>query len=322
MGSISLGEVRIAGSLLATLIQVVGQRAGRRAEGLLLGDALVHTVAVTDDTQEARDRTDLQLDVTGYVSTNQKDAFYEPLTGTMNATKIAEATSEVNRRHRMVGWYVARNTASTKPSLRDLAILRHLGDYLRSTSREDDAEALRGESRTPSEAKKSSSGTTLDRRGKDPALAFPAVLIVFSLDLRSSSEAQGISYACHYLSPAAPFSSSESASLAYQTHLLKVRNVSHDSTAEYQAYTGGTYPSLLSPHSSLPSRTSQPSARMPSPVIPSMRPGLADFARAIPPPHVTEYELYLDQILEHLHGLVDEIRAEELELRAFISTSF
>lgn len=99
MCSISLGEVRIAGSLLATLIQVVGQRAGRRAEGLLLGDALVHTVAVTDDTQVARERTDMQLDVTGYVSTDQKDAFYEPLTGTMNATKIAEATSEVNRRH-------------------------------------------------------------------------------------------------------------------------------------------------------------------------------------------------------------------------------
>jgi len=45
--------------------------------------------------------------------------------------------------------------------------------------------------------------------------------------------------------------------------------------------------------------------------IPSMRAGLGELARAVPPPHVTECELYLDQVLARLHGLVDEIRAEE-----------
>jgi hypothetical protein len=42
-----------------------------------------------------------------------------------------------------------------------------------------------------------------------------------------------------------------------------------------------------------------------------MRGGLGEVARAVPPPHVTECELYLDQVLARLHGLVDEIRVEE-----------
>jgi hypothetical protein len=45
-----------------------------------------------------------------------------------------------------------------------------------------------------------------------------------------------------------------------------------------------------------------------------MRSGLGELARAVPPPHVTECELYLDQVLARLHGLVDEIRVEERDL--------
>lgn len=47
-----------------------------------------------------------------------------------------------------------------------------------------------------------------------------------------------------------------------------------------------------------------------------MRAGLAAVARAVPPPHVTECELYLDQVLGRLHGLVEEIGREETGLEA------
>lgn len=47
-----------------------------------------------------------------------------------------------------------------------------------------------------------------------------------------------------------------------------------------------------------------------------MRAGLGEVARAVPPPHVTECELYLDQVVARLHGLVDEIRVEERRLEA------
>eukprot|EP00624_Nannochloropsis_granulata_P004593 evm.model.NODE_32902_length_36922_cov_39.382481.16 len=47
-----------------------------------------------------------------------------------------------------------------------------------------------------------------------------------------------------------------------------------------------------------------------------MRPGLGELARSVPPPHVTECELYLDQVLARLHALVDDIQSEEMALEA------
>jgi len=98
-GQHPLGEVRMAGSLLAALMKEAGRRAKTHVEGLLLGATQALTVAVTDDTTEATKRTVLQLDMTGYVCTGCRDSFYQPLSGVVDAEKVAEATAGTNGEH-------------------------------------------------------------------------------------------------------------------------------------------------------------------------------------------------------------------------------
>ncbi len=91
-----LGEVRIAGSLLAALMKQVGSQAGTHAEGLLLGAAHKLAVAVTDDNQEATEDTMMQLDLTGYECTGSRDTFYDPVTAAVDKGQLAAATAGVN----------------------------------------------------------------------------------------------------------------------------------------------------------------------------------------------------------------------------------
>jgi hypothetical protein len=98
-GHHAIGEVRMAGSLLAALIKETGRRAKTHSEGLLLGATHALTVAVTDDATEATERTMLQMDVTGYVYTGCRDSFYQPLTGVVKQEKVAEATAGTSGEH-------------------------------------------------------------------------------------------------------------------------------------------------------------------------------------------------------------------------------
>ncbi len=183
----------------------------------------------------------------------------------------------------VLGWFVARRAVSTKPSLRDLAILRCLRDYLRQQHQQQGGGGVE-------ESKESGRGSK--QPPPQQPQPYPVVLVVFSLDIQPSQDTQGFSYACHYLpDPPTP-------DLAFFSLMLKVRNVSHDSTSEYAHYTGGYHSSLRSA------------------AMPPMHAGLAALTTAVPAPHVAEAECYMDQVVAQLHGLVDDIRGEEAGLLA------
>lgn len=316
-GHRTLGEVRMAGSLLAALIKETGRRAKTHSEGLLLGATQALTVAVTDDATETTERALLQMDVTGYVCTGCRDSFYQPLTGVVKQEKVAEATAGTNGEHSVVGWFVARHCVTTKPSLRDLAILRQLGEYVNHQRKGQKGEnGGIEEDKQQQEQQEGGCGGGGGSTLPSPTPWTPVVLIVFSLDLQPTSETQGVSYACHYLPPPlSPRPSDGFSRPAFHSLLVKVRAISHDCTAEYQTYTGGYHSSLLSPPSSSSSSSSTTTTTGLA-GMPSMRPGLRELARTVPPPHVTEYELYVDQVLARLHALVDDIQTEEMALSA------
>lgn len=102
----------------------------------------------------------------------------------------------------VVGWFVARHCVTTKPSLRDLAILRQLGEYVNHQRKGQKGEnGGIEEDKQQQEQQEGGCGGGGGSTLPSPTPWTPVVLIVFSLDLQPTSETQGVSYACHYLPP-------------------------------------------------------------------------------------------------------------------------